>query len=63
VERDETPRVFRVNHYERRKPITLEEAVLEMGKRDDYLVYRDADREALSVLIRRKDGNFDLIEA
>lgn len=57
------PRVYRVNHHERRKPMTLEEAVLKMGKQGDYLVYRDAEREGLSVLIRRKDGNFDLVES
>jgi putative sigma-54 modulation protein len=57
------PRVFRPNHHERRKPITLEEALLLMDKTRDYLVYRDAERETLSVLVRRRDGNFDLIEA
>ena len=60
---DGVPRVFRVNHHERRKPMTLEEAVIQMEKRGDYLAYRDAEREGLSVLIRRKDGNFDLVEA
>ena len=57
------PRIYRVNHYERRKPITLDEALLQMEGRQGYLVYRDADRDHLSVLIRRTDGNFDLIEA
>jgi len=60
-------RVFRVNGLGRRKPMTLDEAVLEMDKNRDYLVYRDADRngngEGLSVLVRRRDGHFDLIEA
>jgi len=59
---DRGPRVIRVNHHERRKPMTLEEAVFQMEKKGDYLVYRDAEREALSVLIRRKDGDFDLVE-
>jgi putative sigma-54 modulation protein len=63
MDQAEGPRVFRVNHYERRKPITLDEAMLEIGKKNDYLVFRDADRESISVLIRRKDGHFDLIEA
>jgi putative sigma-54 modulation protein len=57
------PRIFRVNHHERRKPITIEEALLVMEDGRDYLVYRDADKECLSVLVRRKDGNFDLIES
>jgi putative sigma-54 modulation protein len=56
-------RVFRVNGVGRRKPITLDEALLEMDKNRDYLVYRDAENEGLSVLVRRRDGHFDLIES
>jgi putative sigma-54 modulation protein len=60
-------RVFRVNGVGRRKPMTLDEAMLEMDRNRDYLVYRDADRdderEGLSVLVRRRDGHFDLIES
>src|SRR5262249_30498914 len=55
-------KIFRVTHHERRKPMTLEEALLEMDDRD-YVVYRDADKECVSVLVRRRDGNFDLIES
>ena len=55
-------RVFRVNHHEKRKPMTLEEALLEMDKNHDYLVYRDAETGRISVLVRRRDGNFDLVE-
>jgi hypothetical protein len=29
----------------------------------DYFVYRDAATDRVSVLIRRRDGNFDLVEA
>ncbi len=56
------PQVFRVNHHERRKPMTLDEAMLEIDGRD-YVVYRDAETDRVSVLLRRRDGNFDLIEA
>ena len=56
-------RVFRVNHHQRRKPMTLEEAMLEMEKDRTYLVYRDAETERVSVLLRRVDGHFDLVEA
>ena len=28
----------------------------------DYVAYRDAERQAVSILIRRRDGHFDLIE-
>lgn len=56
-------RVFRVNRHANRKPMTLEEALLEMERDLDYLVYRDSDTDRLSVLLRRRDGHFDLIEA
>jgi hypothetical protein len=29
----------------------------------DYLVYRDAQKDGISVLVRRRDGHFDLIES
>lgn len=61
-EAEATPQVFRVDHHERRKPMTLDEAMLEIDARP-YFVYRDAERNRVSVLIRRGDGNFDLIEA
>ena len=48
---------------ERRKPMTLEEALMEMEKGADYLVYRDAQTSRVAVLVRRRDGHFDLIEA
>jgi putative sigma-54 modulation protein len=45
------------------KPMTLEEAALEMGARSDgVLVFRDAATERVGVLFRRKDGNLGLIE-
>lgn len=56
-------KVYRVNHQDQRKPMTLEEALLEMGKDDDYVVYRDAEKECVAVLVRRRDGHFDLIES
>ena len=55
-------RVFRPNHHERGKPITLEEALLEMEDGRDYVAYRDADKQAVCMLIRRRDGHYDLIE-
>jgi putative sigma-54 modulation protein len=56
------PRVFHTNHHDRRKPITLEEALLEMEDGRDYVAYRDADKQVVSILIRRRDGHYDLIE-
>ena len=55
--------VFRVNHHDQRKPMTLDEAMLEMEEDRDYMVYRDAEREKVTVLVRRRDGHFDLIES
>ncbi len=57
------PKIFRLDYNDGRKPMTLEEAMLEMGNNVDYLVYRDSDRDCVSVLVRRPDGNFDLIES
>lgn len=57
------PKIFRVDYSEDRKPMTLEEAVMEMEKDLPYVVYQDSDHNCLSVLIRRADGNFDLIES
>jgi putative sigma-54 modulation protein len=55
-------RIYKVNHRDDRKPMTLDEAVMEMEQNQDYLVYRDADKDHMSVLVRRRDGHFDLIE-
>jgi ribosomal subunit interface protein len=56
-------RVFRVAEQKDRKPMTLEEAILEIERDGDYCVFRDAATDRLSVLLRRPDGNFDLIES
>lgn len=56
-------RVYRVNHHQKRKPMTIDEALLEMEKDRDYLVYRDAETDRVSFLVRRRDGNFDLVQA
>jgi putative sigma-54 modulation protein len=56
-------KIFRINHHRNRKPMTLDEALLEMEKGRDYLVYRDAETDRVAVLVRRRDGDFDLVEA
>jgi putative sigma-54 modulation protein len=57
-------KIFRVNHGDgSSKPMTLEEAMLEMEASQDYLVYRDARTDRVTVLMRRPDGHFDLIES
>ena len=55
-------RVFRPDQHERSKPITLEEAMLEMEDGRDYVAYRDAEKQVVCMLIRRRDGHYDLIE-
>ncbi len=46
------------------KPMSLEEAILEMeGSRNLFVIYRDARSENISVVYRRDDGNFALLEA
>jgi putative sigma-54 modulation protein len=57
------PRIFHVSPQNGRKPMTVDEALLEMDGSDSYMVYQDADRNCLSVLVRRSDGNFDLIQS
>jgi putative sigma-54 modulation protein len=56
-------KVFRVDHRDGKKPMTLEEAMLEMEDQQDYMVYRDAQSDRVTVLMRRPDGHFDLIES
>lgn len=61
--RQSAVRVFRANHHNEHKPMTLDEALLEMDQDRDYVVYRDTGRKGVSVLVRRRDGHFDLIES
>lgn len=55
-------RVYKVEQ-SRQKPMTVEEALLEMESSQDYMVYRDAGSDKLNVIVRRRDGHFDLIES
>ncbi len=58
-----TPRIFR-SLSPAAKPLTVEEAVLELEQDDkDCVVYRDAEKGRVSVLFRRRDGHLELIEA
>jgi putative sigma-54 modulation protein len=54
--------VYRVKPAQKRKPMTVEEAMLEMDKTREYLVYREAQTDRVNVLLRRRDGHFDLVE-
>lgn len=45
------------------KPMSSEEAILQMELlRHNFFVYQDAETEEISVIYKRKDGNYGLIE-
>jgi putative sigma-54 modulation protein len=55
-------RIIAARRY-RVKPMTAEEAVLSLAEDgDQFVVFRDADTDRLSVLYKRKDGNYGLIQ-
>lgn len=56
-------RVVRAGSKSNGKPMTIDEAMLALDEKRDYLVYRDAGNEAVRILVRRRDGRVDLIEA
>jgi putative sigma-54 modulation protein len=44
------------------KPLTADEAVLQLNDEENqFIVFRNADDERISVLYKRKDGNYGLI--
>ncbi len=45
------------------KPMTAEEAVLRLNEQENqFLVFRNSEDERISVIYKRKDGNYGLIE-
>ncbi len=62
-EEEERPRrIMRAPRYPV-KPMTIEEAALEVEAGvDAFLVFRNASTDSINVLYRRKDGNLGLIE-
>jgi putative sigma-54 modulation protein len=45
------------------KPMTLDEAVVQLRlQKAEFLVFKNAANEALTVIYRRKDGHFGLVE-
>jgi putative sigma-54 modulation protein len=55
-------RVIQTRHF-LPKPMTVEEAVIELGSDgEDLVVYRDAGTDRVHVLYRRKDGHLGIIE-
>lgn len=45
------------------KPMSLDEAVMEIeGNKTQFIIYRDSSSENVSLVYRRDDGNYSLIE-
>ncbi len=59
----ESPKVIHSRRF-LAKPMTVDEAVLELGNAEDaeLVVFRDAGTHRVNVLYKRKDGNLGLIE-
>jgi putative sigma-54 modulation protein len=56
------PRIVRATRYAV-KPMSLEDAALRVESSSDaFVVFRNADNDAVSILYRRTDGNYGLIE-
>jgi putative sigma-54 modulation protein len=56
------PRILRATRYAV-KPMSVEDAALRVeGSDDAFVVFRNAETDAVSILYRRSDGNYGLIE-
>jgi ribosome hibernation promoting factor len=56
------PRVIRATRYAI-KPMSIEDASLRLeGNPESFIVFRNAETDAVGILYRRKDGNIGLIE-
>jgi putative sigma-54 modulation protein len=63
VDRQGRPEVIRTRRVPA-KPLSIEEAVMQMElSNNEFFVFRSSRNEALSVLYRRRDGNYGLIES
>ena len=57
-----SPKIMNVKKYIV-KPMTADEAVLRLNDEENqFLVFRDAESERVSVIYKRKDGNYGLIQ-
>jgi ribosome hibernation promoting factor len=65
VAADQSPgagRVVRASRYPV-KPMSIEDAALRVeGSQETFVVFRNAETDAVSILFRRRDGNLGLIE-
>ncbi len=56
------PRIIAAQRYAV-KPLTEEEAIMQLNEEENqFLVFRNADDERVSVIYKRKDGNYGLIK-
>ncbi|MEP6802217.1 MAG: ribosome-associated translation inhibitor RaiA [Acidobacteriota bacterium] len=56
------PRIVRAGRKAAAKPMSVEEAAMRIeGSREEFVVFRDSGSEKISVLYRRRDGDFGLI--
>jgi putative sigma-54 modulation protein len=61
-EQSRAPRIVRATRYAV-KPMSVEDAALRVESSSDaFVVFRNADNGAVSILYRRTDGNYGLIE-
>ncbi len=62
VPEPEAPRIIPTKRYAV-KPLTEEEAIFNLNEQENqFLVFRNADNEQVSIIYKRKDGNYGLIE-
>jgi putative sigma-54 modulation protein len=63
AEPEQPPRIRRSQRYSIR-PLTVEDAVLELeASGEDLVLFRDASDDRVCVVYRRKDGDFGLVES
>ncbi len=61
VRRGQVPRIVKSSRFEI-KPMTLDEAALQLeGSRNEFVVFRDAESDRVSVLYKRRDEDYGLI--
>lgn len=61
-EAETKPQIIRSKNYPV-KPMSLEEAIEQLkASKNDFVIFTNAQTEAVNVIYRRKDGNYGLIE-
>ncbi len=61
-EEEKKPKIIRSKNYSA-KPMSIEEAIEQLKAwENDFIIFTNAQTEVVSVIYRRKDGNYGLIE-